>query len=115
MDKNNERILETYFKYYIIQRIKILNKRNSGLRAHKENQFKNKNVETNSRKLQNQLQKATNIAIFIENKLVQSEDLKPQVQKAMLEDEKEREEISMWDCQVKLSVHPSRASWPYQQ
>ena len=115
MDKNNERILETYFKYYIIQRIKILNKRNSGLRAHKENQFKNKNVETNSRKLQNQLQKATNIAIFIENKLVQSEDLKPQVQKAMLEDEKEREEISMWDCQVKLSVHPSSASWPYQQ
>ena len=115
MDKNNERILETYFKYYIIQRIKILNKRNGGLRVHKENQFKNKNVETNSRKLQNQLQKATNIAIFIENKLVQSEDLKPQVQKAMLEDEKEREEISMWDCQVKLSVHPSRASWPYQQ
>ena len=115
MDKNNERILETYFKYYIIQRIKILNKRNGGLRVHKENQFKNKNVETNSRKLQNHLQKVTNIAIFIENRLAQIQDLKRQVQKAMLGVEKEGEEIRIWDCQVKLSVYPSRASWPYQQ
>lgn len=89
----------TYFKHYIIQGKAILNNRNGGLRAHEERKFKNRNVETSWRKLQNQLKKVTKIAIFIENKLEQIQDLKRKVQEAMFEDEREVEEISIWDCQ----------------
>ena len=40
------------------------------------------------------------IAIFIENKLEQIQDLKRQVQEAMFEDEMEVEEISKWGRQL---------------
>ena len=39
------------------------------------------------------------ITIFIENKLEQIQDLKPEIQEAMFEDEMEVEEISKWGCQ----------------
>ena len=52
----------------------ILYNRNGGSRAHKENQFKNRNVETCIDDLprileKNQLKEVTKIATFIENKL----------------------------------------------
>ena len=48
----------------------------------------------------NQLKEVTKIATFIKNKLEQIQDLKPKVQEAMFEDEKEVEEISKWGCQL---------------
>ena len=43
--------LVTYYKHYAIQEERILYNRNGGTRAHKENQFKNRNAETYYRRL----------------------------------------------------------------
>ena len=80
--------------------------RNGGSRAHKENQFKNRNVETYYRRLTKKIREKP-IEGSYENRyfhrkqtLEQIEDLKRQVQETMFEDEKEVEEISKWGRQL---------------
>ena len=105
MSKNNERILETYYKYYVIQGELTLKNQTTDQAVTKKINSKIgilKLIILDLPKIfeRNQLKEVTKIATFNENKLKQIQDLKRQFQEAMFDDEKETQEISKWGCQL---------------